>query len=62
VLVLSATDDGRLVERGTIDLGAAAPGGLTRVVVVGDRLLTVSPDLITTSDLDTLTSLDALRL
>jgi hypothetical protein len=30
--------------------------------VVGDRLLTVSPDLITTSDLDTLTSLDALRL
>ena len=62
VLVLRATDDGRLVERGTIDLGTTMPGGPVRAVVVGDRLLTVSPDLITASDVDTLTSLGALRL
>jgi len=62
VLVLTATDDGRLIERGTIDLGATVPGATVRTVVVGDRLLTVSPDLVTASDLDTLAMLAAVRL
>ncbi|HSJ45806.1 MAG TPA: beta-propeller domain-containing protein [Euzebyales bacterium] len=62
VLVLTATDDGRLVERGTIDLGATAAGGTVRTVVIGDRLLTVSPDLVTVSDIDTLAMLSAIRL
>jgi uncharacterized secreted protein with C-terminal beta-propeller domain len=62
VLVLTATDDGRLVERGTIDLGATAAGATVRTVVVGDRLLTVSPDLVTASDIDTLAMLSAVRL
>lgn len=62
VLVLTATDDGRLDERGTIDLGATTPGATVRTVVVGDRLLTVSPDLVTVSDLDTLAMLAEVRL
>lgn len=62
VLVLTATDDGRLAERGTIELGATVPGAMVRTVVVGDRLLTVSPDLVTVSDLATLARRAELRL
>ena len=62
VLVLTATDDGRLVERGTIDLGATVPGAMVRTVVVGDRLLTVAPDVVVQSDLDTLTTLGTVRM
>jgi hypothetical protein len=62
VIVLTATDDGRLDERGTIDLGTTTPGATVRTVVLGDRLLTVSPDRVTVSDLDTLARLAEVRL
>jgi hypothetical protein len=64
VLVLTADDGGRLVDRGTIALPTdeEQAGWPVRALVIGERLVVVSGGAVLTADLDSLDVLGSIRL